>query len=129
MSRNPSDGGNKRKTTNRFNDVKFINWSLSAEEKATVKAWQPTIEEMDDHELKTIQAGHKITTSYDNYGDCYSTSIVPTQDNKTNAGYILTGKGSTPFKSRKQALYIHLWIFSQDWSSYSTGGGKEELDD
>lgn len=129
MSRNPTNGGKQRKTAARFNDVKWINWSLSVEEKAIVKAWQPTIEEFDDLELKTIQAGHKITTSYDNYGDCYTASIVPTADNTTNQGYILTGKGSTPFKARKQALYIHHQIFQGDWSAYSTGGGKEELDD
>lgn len=113
----------------RFNDVKWINWSLTKEQKAEIKAWTPDFEEMDDLEIKIIQQDHKVTTSYDNYGDCYTTSIVPTQDNSTNEGYILTGKGSTPHKSRKQAFYIHLQIFNSDWSTYSTGGSKEELDD
>lgn len=129
MSAQPKNKPASRPKAGRFNDVKWINWALTAEEKAIIKAWVLTIEEMDDLELKAIQAGHKITTSYDNYGDCFTASIVPTQDSKTNQGYILTGKGSTPFKARKQALYVHNYIFNGDWSSYSTGAGKEELDD
>lgn len=129
MSRDPSNGKTRSSKSARFNDVKWINWSLSAEEKAVIKAWELTLEELDNLETKTIQSGHKITTSYDNYGDCYTASIVPTAENKLNQGFILTGKGSTPTKARKQALYIHLKIFGGDWSSYSTGAGKEEIDD
>lgn len=129
MSRNPTQGKARAGKAARFNDVKWINWTLSSEQKAEIKAWQVTVEEIDDFEVKIIQEGHKITTSYDNYGDCYTTSIVPTADSKTNQGYILTGKGSTPLKSVKQAIYIHVQVFNGDWSSYSTGTGREELDD
>lgn len=129
MAKN-SNGPQKRGGyAKRFNDVKWINWSLSNEQKQTLKAWVPTVEEIDDWEIKLIQSNHKITTSYDKYGDCYTTSVVPTEDNTINSGFILTGKGSTPLKSLKQAVYIHFTIFEGDWSSYSTATGKEEMDD
>lgn len=118
-----------KKRTGRFNDVTWINWSLSKEQKAEVKDWSPDIEELDDMEAEIIQEGNKVTLSWDEYASCYTCSIVPTSDHKTNQGFILTGKGSLPFKAKKQAFYIHKQVFGGDWSTYSTGSRAEELDD
>lgn len=127
-----TNGKNKpepRKPTARFNDVVFINWSLTVEEKQHVKAWTPTLAELDDIALKIIQESCKITYGYDTRGNTYTCSLVPQEEHKTNKGYILVGRGSTPFKALKQAIYIHANIFGGDWSSYSKGGGHEDLDD
>jgi len=126
---NGNSSGKARKPTQRFNDAKFINWSLSVEQKQQVKAWLPDLEEVDDLETEIIQEHAKITRSYDEFAECYSCSIVPTAKHKTNYGYILVGKGSTPLKAFKQAVYIHKQVFSGDWSTYSTGGRAEEMDD
>lgn len=131
MARDPN-GNDKPKTrqkTARFNDAQFINWSLTVEEKQQVKAWNPDAEEIDDLETEIIQEHCKITRSYDDFAECYSCSIVPTAKHKTNYGYILVGKGSTPLKAFKQAVYIHKQIFAGDWSTYSKGGRAEDLDD
>lgn len=129
MSRDPVNAKPRAGKAKSFNEVKWINWALSPEQKAQLKAWSPTLEDLDGEQIKIIQSSHRITTSYDSYGDCYTTSIVPTADNKINTGYILTGKGSTPIKSFKQALYIHFHVFEGDWSTYSTSKGIEEMDD
>ena len=131
MARDPN-GNDKPKTrqkTARFNDAQFINWSLTVEEKQQVKAWNPDAEEIDEIETEIIQEHCKITRSYDDFAECYSCSIVPTAKHKTNYGYILVGKGSTPLKAFKQAVYIHKQIFAGDWSTYSKGGRAEDLDD
>jgi ribosomal protein S26 len=130
----PSDSnGNKpekkRKPTARFNDVTFINWSLTIEQKAEIKAWLVDAEEIDDLETEIIQENCKITRSYDDFSSCYTCSIVPTGKHKTNFGFILVGKGSTPVKAFKQAVYIHKQVFAGDWSTYSTGSRAEEMDD
>lgn len=129
MTREPKNKPETKPTVPRFNDVKFINWSLSADEKLAVKQWVLSIEEIDDAISKLVEAGYKVTSSWDTYRSCFTASIVPTQDAKINQGFILTGKGSTALKAIKQALYIHHYVMNEDWSSYSTAKGIEEIDD
>lgn len=129
MARNPKDKPAPKPTTPRFNNVQFINWSLTIEQKQDCKQFLITDGDYDEALLVIIQAGYKVTTSYDEYRDCFTASIVPAQNGKNNQGYILTGKGSTPLKAIRQALYIHYRIMDEDWASYSTAKTVEELDD
>jgi len=129
VSSQPKNKPTAKPTTPRFNDVKFVNWSLSAEQKAACKEWNLSLEDFDEAYLVIIQAGYKITASYDDFRLCYTASIVPTKDAKSNQGFILTGKGSTPLKAIKQALYIHYHVMGEEWAAYSTAAAVEELDD
>jgi hypothetical protein len=129
MSRNPVDKRKAAPKAKRFNDVVFVNWSLSAEEKASCKAWLINLEDLDDALLKLVEGGYKTTLSWDTYRECFTASIVPTEDSDPNKGYILTGKGSTPLKAVKQACYIHWHVMDGNWSSYAKQAEREELDD
>lgn len=129
MSREPKSKTPTPPKKQRFNDSIFVNWSLSDEEKASCKAWCPTLEEMDAAETSLIHADYKITVSWDDYRSCYTASLLPQGSDHINAGYILTGKGSTPSKARKQALFVHFHVMDGQWATYSTGGNAEELDD
>jgi hypothetical protein len=129
MARDPKPQPKTAPKAARFNDVKFVNWSLSAEEKAACKAWLVTTEDYDNAISSVIEAAYKVTVSWDGYRSCYTASIVPTSDARGNQGYILTGKGSTSLKAVKQALYIHYHIMGEDWAAYSTATNAEELDD
>lgn len=129
MSRDPKSQPKQQPKKPRFNDSIFVNWSLSPDEKASCKAWCVTLEDMDAAETSLIQSSYKITVSWDNFRECYTASLLPQGDQHINAGYILTGKGSTPSKARKQALFVHFHVMDGEWSSYSTGGGAEEMDD
>lgn len=124
--RNPNT---PRKKSQRFNDATFINWSLTVEQKSKIKAWSPTFGEVDDLLSEVIQEGCKVSFGFDDYGQSFTCSIVPQASHKTNYGYILVGRGSTPLKAFKQVLYIHREIFGGDWSTYSKEGNIEELDD
>ncbi len=129
MARDPKNKPVPKPTAQRFNDVQFVNWSLSDEDKAKCKAWLLGGGELDDTLGLLIEDGYKITTSWDTYRSCFTASIVPTKDAKSNQGFILTGKGSTPLKASKQVLYIHYHIMDGDWASYSTAKSVEEIDD
>lgn len=129
MGRDPKNKPAPRKSEPRFNDVTFVNWSLDADQKAVCKAWMLSMEEYDDAVSSLIESGYKSTISYDNFRSCYTASIVPTKDAKSNQGYILTGKGSTPLKALKQALFIHFHVMTEEWAAYSTAKAVEELDD
>lgn len=129
MSREPKNKPVTKPTQPRFNDVQFVNWSLSPEEKVLCKAWLLSLEDYENALLATIEAGYKITISFDSFRSCFTASIVPTKEAKSNQGYILTGKGSTPLKAGKQVMFIHYQIMAEEWASYSTMGKSEELDD
>lgn len=129
MARDPKNKPAPKPTVKRFNDVQFVNWSLSAEEKQECKTWLTTSEDLDNAISSVIEAAYKVTVSWDKYRTCYTASIVPTPDAKSNQGYILTGKGSTALKAAKQALFIHYRIMGEEWAAYSTATNAEELDD
>lgn len=129
MAKNINPPKAAKPTTPRFNDVKFVNWSLDAEQKQQCKAWLLSEGDIANAMDNTIQAGYKITTSWDGFRSCYTCSLVPTESAKSNHGYILTGKGSTSLKAVKQALFIHYLVMDEDWAAYSTAGNAEELDD
>jgi len=129
MGKNVNPPAKSKPTQPRFNDVQFVNWSLSADEKIACKNWSLTQEDYDNAIGQLIEGGYKVTVSYDNFRSCFTASIVPTKDAKSNQGYILTGKGSTPLKAAKQALYIHFHIMGEEWAAYSTSKSVEELDD
>ncbi len=129
MGKNVNPPAKPKPTQTRFNDVKFVNWALTTEEKQDCKTFLTGEADYDDALHVIVQAGYKTTLSWDNFRQCFTASIVPTKDAKNNQGYILTGKGSTPLKAIRQALYIHYRIMDEDWASYSTSTNAEELDD
>lgn len=129
MARDPKNKSVTKPTQPRFNDVQFVNWSLNPEEKSACKAWDLSREDYANAIGGLIEGGYKVTVSYDSFRSCFTASIVPTKDAKSNQGYILTGKGSDPLKAIKQVLYIHYHIMGEEWSSYSTAKAVEELDD
>lgn len=129
MSRDPKNKPAPKPTAQRFNDVQFVNWSLSENEKQACKAWELSTDDYANAIGSLVEGGYKVTLSYDNYRACFTASIVPTKDAKSNQGYILTGKGSNPLKAAKQALYIHFHIMGEEWAAYSTSKAVEEIDD
>lgn len=114
---------------NVFQPAKFINYSLSKEQKDEIKSTALTLEYADDILSKLAEANYKITFSYDDFAECFAAHIVPKGSQHKNAGFILAGRGSTPLKALKQAAYMHWQIFDEDWSEYYTERGREQLDD
>jgi len=113
----------------RFNNAKFVNYELSSDERAACKAWLPNLDAVDDALLKAVEQGYKISVKWDTYSQAFSAFMV-TDDSKTeNVGIINTGRGSTPLKAIKQALYKHFVVFDLVWSPFAQGGPRTELDD
>lgn len=104
-------------------DVEFVNYSLSSEQKKFLKAQQIDYE---NELLRVIERDMKVTLSYDNFNECFACFLVPVGENP-NKGLILSGRGSTPLKAFKQALYIDS-LFEGVWAA-ARPPRREELDD
>lgn len=110
------------------NDVTFVNYNLTTEEKQAIKSQKFTLDDFDSTCVKLTESDYKITFSFDKRGSCYQAFLIPQRDGMVNKGLILAGRGSTPVKALKQAAYIHYRIFDEDWSQYQRAGSLE-IDD
>lgn len=118
-----------RVSTPRFNQVVFISYPLTTEQKLEIKSVTWDVEDVDNALIHFNEADYKVTLSFDDYSSSYAAFITPKGEKHSNAGYILTGRGSSPHKALKQAYYIHSSVFGGDWSSWTVQRRGEEIDD
>lgn len=114
--------------TGGFQASEFINYPLAAEQKREIKAWLPTFEDIDDALLKLTEGGYRITLRWDERSEAFACWVNPSGEDHPNNGLTLSGRGSTPLKAVKQALYIHN-LFDGDWASNYRQFKEEDLDD
>lgn len=113
----------------KFGDAKFINYSLSVEQKAELKKAVFTAEDMESLFDKVTEADYKVSLSYDTYNSCFACFITPKGEKHQNAGLILTARGSTCLKAFKQAMYLHYQLFAEDWTDWYEPTGRDPIDD
>lgn len=125
----PNRGKKPPKPRERFNDVRFVNYELSADERAACKAWQTGPGDVDSAALRFCEQGYRFSVKWDDYSHsfaCFAQAVLPTSG---NAGLMLTGRGSSPFKAVKQAMFKHFMIFDEEWGGFAETRVTQELDD
>lgn len=112
-----------------YGKSEFINFELDKALQAECKAWKmdeasvfAAIEEM-------TSDGYKFSIKFDKYSDCYACFVFPPDSGHPNSGYILTGRGSSAWKSVKQCLFKHYVVFQGDWASHAGRDTRTSLDD
>lgn len=119
-----------KRNSSAFNkDVEFITYDLPKDHKASCKAWLPSLEEFDDALLKFENAGFKVSSKWDEGNNCYAVFVSPPPKKKDFEGMILTGRGSTPLKAVKNAMYQHYFIFEQSWAAWFNHSPLDDMDD
>lgn len=79
--------------------------------------------------MKLTETDHKLTIRWDDKNEAFACWIVPTTDGHANEGLLLSGRGSTPLKAVRQALYIHFYLFEGNWAEGYSQLKQEDLDD
>jgi hypothetical protein len=120
---------NGKPATGGFSDVTFISFPLDAQQKKQLKETVWTLDDFDTELCNLNDDGYKVSFNYDDYNDCYGCFITPGKGNTTNAGFILTGRGSSPWKAFRQAAYVHVVLFEKDWSGWRDTRRGEQIDD
>lgn len=121
--------GNSSKTSkSNYVPAKFINRELTKDETAACKAKPFSPQDYVDALDRILEDEYKVTTSYDDYHNCFVCALVPIGGEHTHSGYILSGRGSSALKAFKQTLYIHYELFDAVWPS-STVKQELEIDD
>jgi hypothetical protein len=107
----------------------FVNYSMTTDEKATLKMAVWGIEEYENALIRLAEEEYGIGFSEDAFSGGYSCILRPKFADNKNAGYLLSGRGSTPLKALKQVSYIHWSVFDGDWGAHYQAGKREEIDD
>ena len=115
--------------TPRFNDTVFISFPLSEEQKQEIKRVTFNLDDVDSAVIRLCEENYKVSFSFDEYSSAYAVFITPKGDKHRNAGFILTGRGSSPHKALKQAYYVHTSLFDGDWSGWKDERRNADLDD
>jgi len=112
----------------RFNGARFVQYELDSVEALACKGWSLDGDAAWQAMLPLLDEGYSFTVKYDGYSQCYACFVqIRGDENHPNSGLILTGRGSTPHKAVKQALYKHQAI-DASWVQYGERR-TTELDD
>jgi hypothetical protein len=113
----------------RFNDARFVNYDLDEEQRKACKAYVITEADLLDRVSTLIADGYRFGVSLDRDGVTYTAYCQLREPGGDNTGLILTGRGSSCFKSLKQLLYKHYVCMDGDWGPYAEHRGDVVIDD
>jgi len=119
----------KKRAAPQFVPSQFVQYELNKEQAARCKAWDFSETDAFEALLKLCEEDYKITFRHDDKNRCSACWIVAADGHKINGGYILPGRGSTPFKALKQCCFKHWSLFDGAWGDYVGVKEAEEIDD
>lgn len=108
----------------------FINYTLTEDDKATIKRIEFDSDDVLSWLDKVIDSGFKLTFSYDDYS--HANMCVGTRQDKEHEdfGILLSGRGSTPAKAFRQWLYLKDSIIGDaTWTSFLVSATAADIDD
>lgn len=126
--------GNARNAGSRGNGYsqnKFVRLELTKAQQAECKGWCATLGEFSDFTLNLAEDGYKFNCKWDNYSNAHACFVqrAVDGDGHINEGLCLTGRGSSPFKAIKQALYKHFIVLEGVWGELAGASSAAEIDD
>lgn len=116
-------------TTPRYNNTVFVNYELSVDEKAHCKVWLEDILTFDGQFQRFISDGYKTSVKWDEKNNAFACYVTHPKQKFNEADLLLTGRGSTPCKAIKQAMFKHYVVFDCEWGGYAERLALDPLDD
>jgi len=101
-------------------DSTFVNRELSKDELADYRSWRSNVDDVDLVWREAVDSGYKFTVRYDDRNNCSVAFMFP-DDGGDNFGFILTGRGGTPYRAVSECLYKHHVLFGGAWFEASSG--------
>ena len=96
----------------------FVNVSLTAADKESVKVWTGKTDLIVEYMLKAITDGYELKQAWNMKTNTYMAYMSTSAGEGVNAGLMLTGIGSTPLNALASLLYKHFTIFKgKQWPS------------
>jgi len=106
-------------------DSTFVDMELSNSEQAEYRSWRSVVEDVDLAWREAEDNGYKFTSRYDDRSSAYACFMFP-DSGDDNYGYILAGRGGTPYRALAEVLFKHVAILRGDWRSRAGGNGRTD---
>lgn len=113
----------------RFNDATFVQYELDKDAQAACKAWKMDADASFNAIHTMVDCGYSFTLKFDTFSDSYAAFCSQKAPEGENAGFILTGRGSTPEKALKQLFYKHFEVMAERWEQFAVSRSAREIDD
>ncbi len=126
--RREDNGGQRKSYRQQQNDAEFVDLELSKTEKAALRDFCTTAEELDAELEEFLSDGTKCTFRRDDRNNCFVAFGFP-PGGGDNDGYILTGRGGSVSRALRQLLFKHKVILEGEWATYHNRGRDSEGDD
>jgi len=97
-------------------DSEFINLELSVEEVEQMRQWREDESIVSDVWAGLLEEGYRTNVKYDDYSSAFAVFIIP-GDGSDNVGFILTGRGGTPYRAVCEGLFKHAVILHGEWGN------------
>lgn len=112
----------------RFNAARFVQYELDEEQQRACKSWQLDESSLLLELVSFTDDGYSVTFRWDTFSDSYACWLqIRGDDTHPNAGFILSGRGSSPAKAFKQAIFKHR-LMEERWAAFAERP-KSEIDD
>lgn len=98
----------------------FINRELTKEEIVEYRAWREDVDNVVSEWSRLLEGGYRLNTKWDDYSSAYAAFAIPA-DGGDNSGFILAGRGGTPYRAVAECLYKHVFIFRGEWHNAEAG--------
>jgi len=103
----------------RFDSSRFVNYELDAGQQAECKGWDISPDAVWKEVEALVDDGHTVSVKFDTFSESYACFIRGGNgDTDPHRGFILSGRGSTAWKSVKQALY-KISVLDDNWAEYA----------
>jgi len=104
----PGRGATRPRNAERFNAARFVQYELDEAERQSCKGWSLDGDQLWLEVLALLDDGYTLSCKWDTFSESYACFVqIRGNDQHPNAGLILTGRGSTPAKACKQAIFKH----------------------
>lgn len=127
-ARSQSKGKAKAQRPQKHNP--FVQLEPDAKQLAEIKLFEPTMVDMDAALLRYVESGYKISIRWDDWSAAHAAWLIAPDDSEDgNAGMILSGRGSTPFKALRQIMWKLAYIKGRAWREWADDSMKTVIDD
>jgi len=113
-----SPRGARAPTRARYNsDSEFVALELDKEQTAAYRSWRLDLEAVEEVWSAVLEEGYRVNTKYDDYSGGYAAFVIPA-DGSDNSGFLLAGRGGTPYRAVCEALFKHEFVLKRAWGSF-----------
>jgi|SRR5215467_1595750 len=93
----------------------FVNYDLTEGDKKSLKAANPSADQVLGTIVQLVKEGYKVSMSWDNRSDCVQAFLIGSSKECPNHGFILTSRAASAHKALASLLWKHTSVFEGVW--------------